>query len=127
MRTKWPSKKLVGAKAACTLRIFVYDWSPLLTDGRGRADRMVEWGSPYFGETAGDAAGGMRSCLAEGASCQYTSFEDQRGTRQYTGELLVFQRLVRECRLVRNPALADYFLLPAFYGTCIAARWSSSP
>ena len=88
---------------------------------------MVEWGSPYFGETAGDAAGGMRSCLAEGASCQYTSFEDQRGTRQYTGELLVFQRLVRECRLVRNPALADYFLLPAFYGTCIAARWSNYP
>jgi len=42
---------------------------------------------------------------------------------QYTGDWVILERMTRDCTLVDDPRLADFFLVPFLFGTLSAADW----
>jgi len=106
------------------LRLFVYPSIP-----RGEVLRLSE---PCFGRHGdshpNNSHGSDRSpCIAMAAEpCSYESFMSGRpaaNTFQYTGDWVILERMTRDCTLVDDPRLADFFLVPFLFGTLSAADW----
>lgn len=98
----------------CKLRIFVYrSYLPHLELQRA-SGRFFGWSNSYVEHDHNI------SCL-EGP-CLYSSF-GANNIRQYTGEVPIYKRLVTQCPTTADPAAADIFLVPFFFGYMMSLGW----
>ena len=102
----------------CRLRIFLYTSHLHYLRQQQRSGHIFGFST----ETTNDGGSIQKvSCLE--APCSFDTFI-RNNTRQYTGEVPVYHRLVNTCQLTTDPSKADVFLVPFFFGYMMTLGWS---